>query len=249
MTRSRPLTRLYSDLPLGVAKTVRLFGSVDHYVRKVLRGRPGEHLLLFNDRDGEWRVRIKVVHTDCIDTLCVERRAFPDKLPDVWLLFAPLKKAPTNYVVEKATELGVSRIQPVSTQYTNTSRVSLRRLRNVAIESTEQCGGISIPQVRPLEPLKSVLEHWPSNRVLFHCDETMLRWSLPDPGLGPTDRKALLVGPEGGFSPEERDLLRSKDFVAPLALGSRILRAETAVAVALAIVHSSVSGKKPARRR
>ena len=244
MARSRPLARLYCELPLAEGKSANLVGSQAHYVRNVLRAKSDEQLQLFNDRDGEWRARIEdLANAGGIAVRCLERSACPDMLPDVWLLFAPLKKAPTDYVVEKATELGVSRILPVTTRYSNTRRISVSRLTNVAIEATQQCGGIAVPRVEPVQTLKSVLTRWPSDRALFHCDETVLSWSRAGPHAGTKQRKAVLVGPEGGFSPDERDLLRSLDFVAPLALGTRILRAETAAVVALAIVHSSAIGK------
>ena len=195
---------------------------------------------MFNDRDGEWQVELEESSArNIVAGTCQVQIAAADILPDVWLLFAPLKKARIDYVVEKATEIGVARLMPVTTQYTTASRISISRLTSLAIASTEQCGGIAIPGVKPLQALESVLEQWPEDRILWYCDETVLAWSKENSSGRQNGKCAVLIGPEGGFSPQEHQYLRSLEFVVPLALGPRVMRAETAAVVALTLLHSS----------
>ncbi len=242
MARSRPLARVYSDHSLAEGQTVRIDSAKAHHLRNVLRAKPGEHVRMFNDRDGEWQVKlVDSGARNIVAGTCQVQIAAADILPDVWLLFAPLKKVRIDYVVEKATEIGVSRLMPVTTQYTMASRISVGRLTSLAISSTEQCGGITVPCIQPLQKLESVLENWPGDRILCYCDETMLAWPNEIPGYQRDGKYAVLVGPEGGFSPRERQYLRGLEFVVPFALGPRIMRAETAAVVALTLLHSSGS--------
>ena len=154
--------------------------------------------------------------------------------PDLWLLFAPIKKARTDFIVEKAAEMGCRRILPVQTEFTNSERIKAERLQAHAVEAAEQCGGVFVPEVAGLARLRDVLTAWDASRTLWFCDETLA------PGVGPAPERqegpgAVLVGPEGGFSEEERARLRALPYARSVRLGPRILRADTAAVAALAL--------------
>ena len=159
---------------------------------------------------------------------------------DIWLLFALVKKSPTEYIVQKATELGVSKIIPINTERTITKNLNLKRMQDIAIESSEQCERITIPEVCAVKKFKDLIANWNNERIIFFCDETMRK--------SKTDKKyfqnlsikpfgAILVGPEGGFSTNEINYLKEKRFIRPIDLGPRILRADTAVIAALSLWH------------
>ena len=210
-----------------------------HYLSTVMRMLPGDEILVFNGEHGEWLARLEGRPVRAEALTCLESTLPQAEAPDVWLLFAPLKKARTNYAVEKATELGVSRIVPVRTERTNAKRVAIERLEAIAVEAAEQCGGLTVPEIAPLSRLEDVLAEWPSGRRLFVCDE-----ELSGTGAGPFDAggngpAAVLVGPEGGFTEGERNALAALPSAQLVSLGNRILRAETAVAAALALLHRS----------
>ena len=156
--------------------------------------------------------------------------------PDSWYLFAPLKKSRLDFAVEKVTEIGVSRIFPVATEYTQNTRISTKRLQAISMEATEQCGGLNVPKVEPLQSLPEILSKWPKDRVLIYCDEQApFKKELPQ-GISKSKKLAILIGPEGGFSPQERDLLESLSESCSFSLGKRILRAETAAVTAFSII-------------
>jgi 16S rRNA (uracil1498-N3)-methyltransferase len=160
-------------------------------------------------------------------------------LPDLWLLFAPLKKARTDFLVEKAVELGAARLIPVQTDFTNADRIRQDRLQAHAVEAAEQCGGLSVPVVEDLRPLPRLLADWPAGRHLMWCDETALGAATALAAL-PRGPWAVLIGPEGGFSPAEQARLRGLPFVQRVSLGPRILRAETAAVAALVLWQSAL---------
>jgi len=159
--------------------------------------------------------------------------------PDVWLLFAPIKKARTDFIVEKATELGAAFVQPVLTQYTNSDRVRRDKLQSHAMEAAEQCGGTYVPEIAEITRLDTLLESWPAERRILFCDERMeapdATDALTKAGSGPW---AILIGPEGGFSEEEATRLRAMDCVTSVTLGPRVLRADTAAVAALTLWQS-----------
>ncbi len=215
-----------------------------NYLINVLRLKDGDQLLVFNGKDGEWLAEIgEATRRSCVLNLR-ERTRSQTSLPDLHYLFAPLKQARLDYMVQKAVEMGVGVLRPVMTQHTQTSRLNIERMEANVREACEQCGIISIPQVRPSEKLEAVIDDWrgsEGSRQVIFCDET-------DPGRHtmnvlekvPAGPLAVLIGPEGGFSAEERQLLRSQPFVTPLPLGPRILRADTAAVAALAVIQAAL---------
>jgi len=159
---------------------------------------------------------------------------------DIWLLFAPVKKSPTEYIVQKATELGVSKIIPVITERTITKNLNLKRMQDIAIESSEQCERITIPEVCAVKKLKDLIPNWDNDRIIFFCDETIRNndvVKIDFQNLSTKSFGAILVGPEGGFSTNETNYLREKKFIRPIDLGPRILRSDTAVITALSFWH------------
>jgi 16S rRNA (uracil1498-N3)-methyltransferase len=228
----RPRVRLFLEQPLGEGQPLPLPAPAAHYLFSVMRLRAGDEVAVFNGRDGEWRARIEAAGRKAGALRCLARTAAQRDPPDLWLLFAPLKKARTDFLVEKATELGVARLVPVSTAFTNAERVRRDRLRAHAVEAAEQCGATFVPEVEELRPLAEVLASWPQGRALHWADESRAGASARPEGAGPA---AILVGPEGGFSSDERARLAALPFVRPMALGPRILRAETAAVAAIAL--------------
>lgn len=230
------LPRLFVEAALSPAASLALTQAQAHYLGTVLRLAVGEAVAVFNGRDGAWRATVAEIDRKR-GVLVVERQTRPqsDESSGPWLLFAPLKKTTTDFVVEKATELGASALWPVQTARTNAGRVNEDRVRLNALEAAEQCERLTVPQVHPLTPLERVLEAWPSGRRLFVADESgqgvvpMAQAFAAHPGDA-----AVLIGPEGGFTKSELDRLRQSSFVSTISLGPRILRAETAALAALA---------------
>ncbi len=229
-----PRIRLFVDHPLGPEQTVPLTPEQAHYLSGVMRQGPGDAVLLFNGRDGEWRARVETLGKRR-GVLRAEEQTAPLRLPpDLWLLFAPIKKARTDFIVEKAAELGAARIVPVQTEFTNAERVRRDRLQAHAVEAAEQCGGTFVPEVADLHRLDALLADWPATRSLLFCDETLAGPAGALSGL-PAGPWAILIGPEGGFSDVERDRLRALPQAHPVSLGPRILRADTAAVAALTL--------------
>lgn len=227
----RPAVRLYLDHPLGAGQQVMLPREAAHYLFAVMRLEAGATIALFNGRDGEWSAELAPEGKRGGTATCQRQTAPQRDPPDLWLLFAPLKKARTDFLVEKATELGAARLVPVQTSHTNAERIRRDRLAAQAREAAEQCGATHVPQVDDLTPLSRLLDRWPEDRLLFWADES--RPDAPPPQApGPA---AILIGPEGGFAPAERTRLAALPFVRPIGLGPRILRAETAAVAALVL--------------
>ncbi len=234
--------RLYVDHPLGQGQSVPLNRDQAHYLFGVMRLGPGDGVLLFNGRDGEWLADVAQAGKRGGTLLVREVTAPLRRPPDLWLLFAPIKKARTDFIVEKAAELGAARVLPVQTDFTNSERIRRDRLQAHAIEAAEQCGGTYVPEVADLQRLARVLDDWPEDRRLMFCDEEMAGPSTAlfdlaaqrDDGAeaGPW---AILIGPEGGFSERERSRLRNLPFAHAVSLGPRILRADTAAVAALTL--------------
>ncbi len=226
--------RLHVDHPLGPGQAVPLNRDQAHYLFAVMRLTPGAPVLLFNGRDGEWRACVAEAGKRGGMLVC-EAQTGPLRLPpDLWLLFAPIKKARTDFIVEKAVEMGAARILPVQTRYTNADRIRQDRLQAHAVEAAEQCGGTFVPEVEALQPLDGALDRWPAARRLMWCDEHRAGTIHPLPE-GPAGPWAILIGPEGGFAAEEQARLAALPGVHAASLGPRILRADTAAVAALTL--------------
>jgi 16S rRNA (uracil1498-N3)-methyltransferase len=234
-------TRLYVDSPLAAGRVVALDRGQMHYLTTVLRLKAGQSILAFNGSDGEWRA-----------TLAGSKRAAELRVGDctraqtaagdLHYLFAPLKSARLDYMVQKAVEMGVSRLQPVLTRHGQVARVNLDRMRANAIEAAEQCGILSLPQIAEPATLIKALSAWDAKRHLVFCDEAA---DVADPlaalgALPPRAPLAVLIGPEGGFAADERAALLKLPNLVRLALGPRILRADTAAVAALTLVQAAV---------
>lgn len=226
--------RLHLAQPLGPGQSASLTEAQAHYLFGVMRLGVGARVQLFNGRDGEWLADVTATGKRGGTVVCLAQTRPQGPVPDLWLLFAPLKKARTDFVIEKAVELGVAALQPVQTDFTNAERVRTDRLAATATEAAEQCGALSVPEVRDLVALDRLLADWDPHRRILWADEaragpaTVLAAAAPGPW-------AVLIGPEGGFSDRERARLAALPQVFPVSLGPRILRAETAALAALVV--------------
>jgi len=253
--------RLYVEADLGKGLGVVPNRDQIHYLLNVMRMGDGDHVRLFNGRDGEWLGRLdEVKKRSCLIALEKKTRE-QDALPDIWLLFAPVKRARLDFMVQKAVEMGAGRLLPVNTARTNVARIKQDRLRANAVEAAEQCGLLSVPEVEEPQSLESLLRKWTANmggrRIIF-CDEAAPKASTLEQlqglgGAGPqtdpqtdpqadpqadpqTGPLAILIGPEGGFSPAEREQLLNRDDTHAISLGPRVMRADTAAVAALAAI-------------
>lgn len=232
--------RLFVPAALAAGVTVHATAAQAHYLGTVMRRAVGDTVCLFNGRDGAWTARIAELRRNATEFV-VETRICPQESeqdPDIWLAFALLKRDATDLVMEKATELGIAAIWPVTTARTNASRVNLDRLQAIAVEAAEQCERLSVPTLHAPRPLAGLLDAWPSARPLFVAAERS-----DAPPLTPIDGPSgLLIGPEGGFTPAELDALRAHPLVTLVSLGPRILRAETAAIAGLARLQGAGRG-------
>jgi 16S rRNA (uracil1498-N3)-methyltransferase len=230
--------RLYVPAALTAGATIEATQAQGHYLGTVLRCAANDPVHLFNGRDGEWQARIAGLRRDRV-TLSVESRRRPQEPePDLWLVFALLKRDATDLVVQKATELGVSALLPVITERTNTPRINETRLTAIATEAAEQCERLTVPVLHAPSRLPDLLANWPPSRILYAAIERTGA-ARPGPAAHPA---ALLVGPEGGFTPAELDAMLRHPFVTPVGLGPRILRAETACVAGLALLQPPCCG-------
>lgn len=226
--------RLFIDHPLAAEQPVPLDGDQAHYLSGVMRLSPGALIEVFNGRDGAWSARLAAVSKRGGSLEVLEQTAPQRNPPDLWLVFAPIKKARTDFIVEKAAEMGAARILPVQTDFTNSERIRQDRLQAHAVEAAEQCGGTFVPEVADLVPLGRLLDGWDASRRILWADEAMAGPAQTLAGL-PRGPWAILIGPEGGFSDAERARLSALPFVSRISLGPRILRADTAAVAALAL--------------
>lgn len=233
--------RLFVDQPIAAGKTLALSSEQANYLCNVLRLAPGDEILVFNGRDGEWAARLHAAgkrdrHLEVASLVRPQAAG-----PDIDYLFAPLKRARLDYMVQKAVELGVASLMPVMTRRTTAERVNLVRMRANAIEAAEQCGVLRLPEIRAPAKLEAALAGWDPARRLIVCDEAAPVASpiaaLTAVAPGPL---AVVIGPEGGFDPDERTALLSLPFAVPISLGPRIMRADTAAVAALALVNATL---------
>ncbi len=238
MSTSPPSIRLWVPEALTEGITLELSPEQAHYLKNVMRLTLKDEVALFNGVDGEWRATVAALGKKS-STLTIGGQLRPQQdEPDVWLLFAPIKHAHMEWLVDKSVELGVSRLLPTRTERTQLSRLNVERLLAHVIEACEQCERLTVPDMEDMLPLRQRLQDWPEDRLLLFADEqgdatplaSMLQ-SLPQ-----GQKLAILIGPEGGFSAEERALIRQQPFARPIGMGPRILRADTAAAAALACV-------------
>lgn len=226
--------RLFIDHPLAAGQPVPLDPGQAHYLGGVMRLTPGAVVEVFNGRDGAWSARILAAAKRGGSLEVLDQSAPQRNPPDLWLCFAPIKKARTDFIVEKAAEMGAARIMPVQTDFTNSERIRQDRLQAHAVEAAEQCGGTFVPAVTDLVPLARLLDGWDASRRILWADEAIAGPAETLAGL-PRGPWAILIGPEGGFSDPERARLSALPFVSRVSLGPRILRADTAAVAALAL--------------
>jgi 16S rRNA (uracil1498-N3)-methyltransferase len=238
VTEAGGKTRLYVTGDLGASMAVALDEGQAHYLLHVLRAKAGDRVLLFNGRDGEWLAEIAQAGKRGVTAACLKQTQPQACVPDIWLAFTPVKKTPSDYLVQKAVELGVSCLLPVFTRRTIVSRINEERMAANAIEAAEQSARLSVPDIRAGVSLEKLLVSWPKERRLFFCDEGGDAKPLAEAARELQGPAAILTGPEGGFDPAERAMLRALPFVTPVTLGPRILRADTAALAALAIWQS-----------
>ena len=227
----RSLPRLFVRQPLGEGANIALDAAQANYLGNVLRLTAGADLLVFDGQSGEWLARIDEAGKRRMALRVIRHTRGPEPIPDVWLAFAPVKRVQTDWVVEKATELGAARLLPVMTQRTIAERVKLERLEAIAIEAAEQCGRTRLPEIAEPVGLKALIDTRDDRRRLYFADESGGNVAAKAFEGGPA---LILTGPEGGFTKEERALVRAAPNAVPISLGPRILRAETAVLAALA---------------
>jgi 16S rRNA (uracil1498-N3)-methyltransferase len=226
------LPRLYVEHRIAPGAEVMLEGAPAHYLVAVMRLGPGAQVKLFDDRSGEWLAQISDAGKKRVSLRILQLLREREPVPDLWLLFAPIKRGRIDLVVEKATELGVARLIPVLTQRTIVDRTNSDRLLAHMIEAAEQCERTALPELVPPQKLITLLDDWPEERALLLADETGGEPLLQAASPGPA---AILIGPEGGFTDEERSAIRALPQARPISLGPRILRAETAAIAGVAL--------------
>lgn len=237
---SKPVTRLYVEEDLASGQTIGADRQQAHYLRSVLRLSSGAAIALFNGRDGEWLAHLDGIGKGWASLNVDSQLREQVEGPDLWLAFAPIKRARIDFLAEKATELGCRRLLPVMTRFTAVDRVNVERLRANAREAAEQCERLDVPQVEAPRPLPNLLDDWPHERRLLVCSERGKAnplseiLDIEDAGQ-PT---AVMTGPEGGFAETELETLARLPFVTLVSLGPRILRADTAALAALAVWQS-----------
>ncbi len=246
-----PRTRLYSEQPLMGGASISLDEKRSHYLANVLRQKTGDKIAIFNGIDGEWLAEISSLSKKSV-TLSVQKQLRAQKTSsDLWLVCAPLKSGKSEWVLEKATELGISAFVPVKTNFTIVDKTNAERLTVIAIEASEQCERLDVPIIKPIITLEKLLGSWPKDRLLIYGDESGASKSAKEllPEI-PHTSYAVLIGPEGGFSTTELALLRELPYAVGMCLGPRVLRADTAAIAALTLMQAWLGdwNEKPAFR-
>jgi 16S rRNA (uracil1498-N3)-methyltransferase len=239
--------RLYVDAPLADGARVTLSREQANYLLNVLRLAAGDSVIIFNGREGEWRAVLADTGRKAASLDVVEALRGQEAGPDIHYLFAPLKHARLDYMVQKAVEMGAARLRPVLTRRTQAQRVNLERMRANVIEAAEQCGILTLAEIEEPLSLEKALAQWPQDRLLVFCDEDA---PMADPVAALRQRAApgapiaVLIGPEGGFDPAERAMLMRMEQTLAISLGPRILRADTAAVAAMALVQAAVGDNR-----
>ncbi len=239
--------RLYVDAPLADGARVTLSREQANYLLNVLRLAAGDSVIIFNGREGEWRAVLADTGRKAASLDVVEALRGQEAGPDIHYLFAPLKHARLDYMVQKAVEMGAARLRPVLTRRTQAQRVNLERMRANVIEAAEQCGILTLAEIEEPLSLEKALAQWPQDRLLVFCDEDA---PMADPVAALRHRAApgapiaVLIGPEGGFDPAERAMLMRMEQTLAISLGPRILRADTAAVAAMALVQAAVGDNR-----
>ena len=228
MRENYTLTRLYVEEALNEGETFELPKEQAHYLRNVLRKGEGDAVRLFNGESGEWLAEIESVTKRAAELIVKEQLREPQACPDITLCFAPVRKHRTAFIIEKATELGVRTLQPVITARTQFPKFNVGKARLQAIEAAEQTERLDIPLIAEPQRLEALMEDWNETHTLIFADETGDAFPAANALKTLQGPAAILIGPEGGFTPQERELLRGQSFVKPVSLGPRILRADTA---------------------
>lgn len=238
-TKHHRSPRLYVEAPLEADRTFELDRAQAHYLGNVMRLKHNDMVRVFNGQDGEWLCKITDIGKHRCELSAAEKLRAQAPIPDVHYLFALLKHSRLDYMIQKATELGASSLQPVTTAYTNVTRVKADRMRANAIEAAEQCNLLGVPKVSEPVPFRKLLSDWDQNRHIIFCDENS-EVTSPHEALRqlPSGPLAVLIGPEGGFSEDERTQLLNSSFVTAISLGPRVMRADTAGTAVLALVQS-----------
>lgn len=235
------LKRLFIRQPLAVNKEIKIEGAQASYLIRVLRMQVGAEILLFNGQDGEWLAKLIGIEKKFVVVQLIQQERLQTTHSNLIYCFAPLKNARLDYMVQKAVEMGVSILQPVITHHTQVTRINMARMEANVIEASEQCGILSLPECVPAVSIEELLARWDTTRPLFFCDEAhkshnplhlLKNYEIMTSGV--------LIGPEGGFSEEERNFLKKHPFVIPISLGPRILRADTAAVAAFALLNVTV---------
>jgi 16S rRNA (uracil1498-N3)-methyltransferase len=240
------MIRLFVSHDLSAGAVMTPEPEQAHYLVSVMRRGVGDELLLFNGRDGEWRASVAAVAKRAVQLAVHDQTRAQETGPDLELIAAVVKRSRFETIVEKAAELGASRVRPLITQRTNAETVRVPRLQAIAVEAAEQTGRLDVPEVAPPQRLDALLDGWAAGRRLMFCDEG---GEVPPALQGlkgqPPGPWAILIGPEGGFSPEERARLRALPYAVPVGLGPRILRADTAAISALTLWQASLGDWRP----
>ena len=245
MRANYKLHRLFVECPLNRGAAVPLDKAQSNYVLNVLRMADGADLLVFNGRHGEWRATVDKTGKKTAQLVCENLERPQPTSPTLMFCFAPLKAGRLDYMVQKAVEMGAGVLQPVLTEFTQNHRLNMEKMRAWVVEAAEQCGVLAAPEWLPPIKLPDLIDAWDNDRVLIFCDEDHGTHNPLKPLEKLRDKElAVLIGPEGGFSDDERAMLRAKTFVTSIPLGPRILRADTSAVAALAVIQASIGDWK-----
>ncbi|MEP2979434.1 MAG: 16S rRNA (uracil(1498)-N(3))-methyltransferase [Lentilitoribacter sp.] len=235
------LQRLFIDQPLKQGVSINLEREQANYLLNVLRLKDDSQLLIFNGSDGEWLANLQQEGRKKAALILQERTRPQPSKSDLVILFAPIKVGRLEYMVQKMVEMGAGIIQPVFTDHTQLHKINDKRLSANIFEAAEQCGVLSIPEIKPAQKLSDLLAQWDTSRQIIFCDEgTQTNNPITELNAQSAEKFALLIGPEGGFSSQEREILRSLKHVTPIPLGPRILRADTALVAAMAVLQATI---------